>query len=214
MEKNSLILTKHDQVVEQLRAQIIAGEFQRGERLKQTDIAERLGVSVTPVREALKALEMEGYVKVYPNKGIYIPEYSRADVLQIYDLRLMLETYLIERAMEHVQDVDILELTSIQKQFMAALEEGNRVGIRVANVKFHFKLYEMGDSAQALQFVRVLWAKMPFDFQDQGDPERFHRIHEEHGAILEKIIMNDKKGVVESFRHHLISGRKRLYEKP
>jgi DNA-binding GntR family transcriptional regulator len=214
MDKTRLILTKHDQVVEQLREQIIAGEYQRGERLRQNDIAERLGVSVTPVREALKALEMEGYVKVYPNKGIYIPEYSRADVLELYELRLMLETFLIERAMDNIRDVDILELTSIQNQFLAAMSENNPVGFRIANVKFHFKLYEMGNSPQTVQFVRVLWAKMPFDFQDMGDPKRFNQIFQEHNAILEKIIGNDKRGVVESFRHHLFAGRKRLYEKP
>jgi DNA-binding GntR family transcriptional regulator len=214
MEKTRLILTKQDQVVEQIRESIIAGEYQRGERLMQNDIAERLGVSVTPVREALKALEMEGYVKVYPNKGIYIPEYSREDVLEIYDLRLMLETFLIERAMENIRDVDILELTSIQKQFLAALEEHNPVGIRIANVKFHFRLYEIGNSPQTLQFIRVLWAKMPFDFQDKADPQRFTHIYQEHNAILEKIIVNDKQGVVDSFRHHLFAGRKRLYEKP
>ncbi|PJX26154.1 hypothetical protein CAP48_09100 [Advenella sp. S44] len=214
MDYSRPILTKQDQVIEQIREQIIAGEYKRGERLRQQDIADRLGVSITPVREALKALEMEGYVKVYPNKGIYIPEQSRTDVLEIYELRLMLETFLVERAMDNIQDTDLLELTSLHKQYVNALEARDYIGIRTTNVKFHFRLYELGNSPQTLQFVRVLWAKTPFNFQDLGEPARFHQIHDEHSEILEKILNHDTPGVVESFRQHLIAGRRRLYETP
>jgi DNA-binding GntR family transcriptional regulator len=210
MDTPKLILTKQDQVVEQLRERIIAGEFERGERLKQVDIAVKLGVSVTPVREALKALEMEGYVCSFPNRGIYIPEYSERDIQEIFQVRLMLEEFLLNQALERIEASDIDELQRVQEQFRACLREQDYVGMRIANVQFHFKLYEAADCQQTLQFVRVLWAKYPFGFQDQKNIRRFELIDREHQAILDALRAGDKQGVLEHFRHHLTAGKQWL----
>lgn len=210
MDNQKLILTKQDQVVEQIREQIIAGEYERGERLKQADIALKLGVSVTPVREALKALEMEGYVCSFPNRGIYIPEYSEKDIKEIFRLRLMLEEFLVGEALENIQQSDIDVLKSVQDQFLACLRKQDYVGMRIANVKFHFKLYEVAGCQQTLQFVRVLWAKYPFGFQDRKDIRRFELINQEHQAILGMLQAGDRQGVLASFREHLTAGKQWL----
>ncbi|HEY0294666.1 MAG TPA: GntR family transcriptional regulator [Bordetella sp.] len=210
MDNQKLILTKQDQVVEQIREQIIAGEYERGERLKQADIALKLGVSVTPVREALKALEMEGYVRSFPNRGIYIPEYSGKDIQEIFRLRLMLEEFLVTQALESIRQPDIDDLRRIQDQFLACLHEQDYVGMRIANVKFHFKLYEAAGCQQTLQFVRVLWAKYPFGFQDQKNIRRFELINREHQAILDMLQAGDSQGVLDHFRKHLTAGKQWL----
>jgi DNA-binding GntR family transcriptional regulator len=210
MGETKSILTKQDQVIEQIRAQIIAGEYERGQRLKQADIAHKLGVSMTPVREALKALEMEGYVRSFPNRGIYIPEYSEQDIQEIFQLRLMLEEFLVTQALAHAQQLDVDDLRRTQDQFLACLQSQDYVGMRIANVKFHFKLYEAAGCGQTLQFVRVLWAKYPFGFQDRKNIRRFELIDQEHQAILDMLQAGDGQGVLVKFRHHLIAGKEWL----
>jgi DNA-binding GntR family transcriptional regulator len=204
------ILTKQDQVVEQIREQIIAGEFERGERLKQADIALKLGVSVTPVREALKALEMEGYVKSYPNRGIYIPQYSQTDIQEIFDLRLGMEMDLVSKALDNLEQADLQDLGLIQQQFQACLHKQDYFGMRIANVKFHFKLYEAARRPLTLQFVRVLWAKYPFGFQDQMNIRRFELIFQEHQAVLDMLVAGDRQGVLHHFKDHLTAGKQWL----
>jgi DNA-binding GntR family transcriptional regulator len=148
--------TKQDQVAEILRERIIAGAYRRGEKLKQADIAAELGVSITPVREALHILEAEGYVAGTSHKGLVVPEL-------------------------------------------------------VAERRFHFRLYELADRPQTLQFVRVLWAKYPFTVQDMP-ASRTERMRGEHERFLERVAAGDAEGAAEAMVAHIRSGWEELTE--
>ncbi|SHH20816.1 DNA-binding transcriptional regulator, GntR family [Pollutimonas bauzanensis] len=200
-----IFLTKLDQVAERLRERIISGEYGRGDKLKQADIAAELGVSITPVREALKVLEMEGFVASVPHKGLSVPDIDPENAREIFELRVLLERDLVERAVARITKAQIEELREMHRQLSKLVKEREVYPVRVANVRFHFYLYEIADRPQTLQFVRVLWAKYPFNFHDD-QAVRFKHLQQEHGEIIRKLEAGDKKAAVAAMIDHIETG--------
>jgi DNA-binding GntR family transcriptional regulator len=204
-EKTVPFATKQDWVAEIIRERIIVGTYGRGQQLKQADLAEKLGVSITPVREALLTLEAEGYVRGMPHKGLLVPELRPELALEIYELRLMLERDLTTRALRRMAPAMLAELMELHRGLVRALGTHGLEAVRTANYRFHFRLYEMADRPQTLQFVRVLWAKYPFTAQDEKR-SRPNRMRREHQLFLEKAQQDDQPGAVEAMLQHIRNG--------
>ncbi|CAN7627107.1 GntR family transcriptional regulator [Caballeronia sp. dw_19] len=201
--------TKLDQVAERLRERIISGEYKRGDKLKQADIAAELGVSITPVREALKVLEMEGFVVSVPHKGLSVPEIEPERAREIFELRVMLERSLTEKALARITKEEIAEIRTLHRELTALVKAREVYPVRAANVRFHFRLYEIADCPQTLQFVRVLWAKYPFNFHDD-QAVRFKQLLQEHGEIIRALESGDKKVALAAMINHIESGWNRV----
>jgi len=108
--------TTHEWVRDRMRDAILAGEFTPGSRIVQTEIAEKYGVSVTPVREAMRELLGEGLIRVDPHKAATVREFVLDEALEISELRLMLEPLAVRRAAPVITDEEIARLESIQEQ--------------------------------------------------------------------------------------------------
>jgi DNA-binding GntR family transcriptional regulator len=201
--------TKQDWVAEIVRERIIVGTYHRGQQLKQADLAEELGVSITPVREALLMLEAEGYVRGIPHKGLVVPELVSELVREIFGLRLTLERELTEAALERVTPEALAELHDLHKTLVRALDSNDLQAVRTANYRFHFRLYEIADRPQTLQFVRVLWAKYPFTMQDRNH-SRPSRMREEHELFLQMADRGDRKGAVKAMLQHIENGWRQI----
>jgi DNA-binding GntR family transcriptional regulator len=201
--------TKQDHVAEILRERIVAGIYGRGEKLKQADLAKELGVSITPVREALQLLEAEGFVVGLAHKGVLVPEFQKNHAQEIYDLRLTLERELTIHALRALTAERMAELVRIQGLLAQAIQARRLDEIRTENYRFHFKLYELADRPQTLQFVRVLWAKYPFTSQDKS-VARNEQVKSEHDDFLKKAAEGDHAGAVESMIDHIQRGWQRL----
>jgi DNA-binding GntR family transcriptional regulator len=197
--------TKQDRVAEIIRERIIVGIYDRGTKLKQADLAEDLGVSITPVREALLALEAEGYVRGLPHKGLLVPELVPERLGEVYELRVTLERNLTASALQNMSPAKLQELKDLQRSLEGALETGNLHAVRIANYRFHFCLYEMAERPQTLHFVRVLWAKYPFTAQDVKR-DRPARMRSEHDLFLEKIEERDDDGAIDAMVQHIKNG--------
>ena len=201
--------TKQDQVAEILRERIIAGAYARGDKLKQADIAAELGVSITPVREALNVLAAEGYVVSLSHRGLLVPELVPAQVRETYELRLLLEHDLTVQALAHMTPARLAELQQIQHDLALADQHGDRHGARTANYRFHFRLYDGADRPQTIQFVRVLWAKYPFTDQDRV-PQRNSQMRAEHDVFLARVQAGDMAGAAAAMLDHIRSGWNQL----
>jgi DNA-binding GntR family transcriptional regulator len=197
--------TKQDWVAEIIRERIIVGTYRRGEKLKQAELAEELGVSITPVREALLMLEAEGYVRGLPHKGLLVPDLVPELSREIYELRLTLERELTAVALTQITPAKLQELKDLQHSLVRALGSGDLPSVRTANYHFHFRLYEMAERPQTLHFVRVLWAKYPFTDQDQKH-DRPLRMRSEHDLFLAKVEEEDHAGAVEAMVQHIRNG--------
>jgi DNA-binding GntR family transcriptional regulator len=203
------IRTKEEQVAEFLREGIIAGRFARGERLKQLEIAALLDISATPVREALRLLEAEGYVLSTSHRGVVVAPFDVAASNEIVELRVLLEGRLALAAMERIERADLDALLASHALFLSAVDGGKRQEIRASNYQFHRELYSFAEQPQTWRFVQMLWAKYPFDLINLigGRPGR---AGSEHSHILEGMLAGDRIAVAAAVRQHVMYGWQEL----
>lgn len=201
--------TKEAQVARYLREGIIAGRWPRGQKLKQDDIANALGLSITPVREAFKLLEAEGYLLGLARRGVVVAPFDLTGAAEMLDLRVTLEGKLALAAQERLDSTALEGLRSLQRDFETAVAQGDSNAVRAINYRFHQQLYAVAERPQALHFVNILWAKYPFDLINQV-PGRIGNAAAEHAAILEALLAHDSTALLLALRTHIISGWQEL----
>jgi DNA-binding GntR family transcriptional regulator len=149
--------TAQQHAVQELRRLIVEGELRPGGRVNQEDLAARLGLSVAPVREALRVLEQEGQVTYLPRRGYFVTELDLADLREIYALRRLLE----ERAARHALrglDADGLErIRDAARACADAARAGDVTAELAANRQFHLAILEAPDQPHLLRLIRQLW---------------------------------------------------------
>ncbi len=197
--------TKEEQVADYLREGIIAGRFARGVRLKQQEIADLLGTSITPVREALKLLEAEGYVAGDSFKGAIVAPFNIEASSEVLSLRILLETQLVKGAVEKASASDIAELRVMAAEFANAFDAGDNEAARAANYRFHHRMFEAAAMPQTLHFVQILWARYPFDLINRLKG-RVSRAAEEHDLMLAAMIAGDSSAAMLATRQHIEAG--------
>lgn len=197
--------TKEEQVADFLREGIISGTFPRGSRLKQAEIAERLQLSITPVREALKLLEAEGYINGNSYRGACVVPFDATASKEVLELRLMLESRLIRGTAENIRAQDIVELRALADEFERAFDAGDRASARGVNYRFHRRLYSLADMPQTLHFVQILWARYPFDLIN-AVAGRGKDAAKEHDEILDALSKGDASAATLAMRQHIESG--------
>ncbi|MEE1249504.1 MAG: GntR family transcriptional regulator [Lachnospiraceae bacterium] len=131
-----------------IREDILSGKYRPNEELKEKNIGDEFGVSRTPVREALRQLELEGLVSIIPNKGAYVVGISKSDIQDIYEIRARLEGLCAKWACEHItkEQLDALDENVYLSEFHAE-KEGHVQQILELDNKFHEMLYEASKSA-------------------------------------------------------------------
>ena len=130
-------LPLRDVVFNTLRKAILKGELKPGERLMEIALAERLGVSRTPVREAMRKLELEGLVVMIPRRGAQVANITEKDLNDVLEVRIALENLSIENACMRMTEEQLEELWNAAKNFEATMAEGNLVKLAEADVAFH-----------------------------------------------------------------------------
>jgi DNA-binding GntR family transcriptional regulator len=204
--------TKEEYVADVLREGILAGRFPRGARFKQAEIAQMLNISITPVREAFRILEAEGYVLSITHRGVVVAPFDASTTREIMELRVTLESQLAAAAMQNMTPRDEAELAKLERDFEKAIARGNRPSVRAMNYRFHSHLYSLAQRPQTLHFVQVLWAKYPFDLINLI-PDRPARAAKEHAAILKAIARRDQKALLSAVREHIEAGWSELDRK-
>ena len=197
--------TKEEQVADYLRERILSGVYPRGSRLKQAEIAEQLHLSITPVREALKLLEAEGYIGGDSYRGARVADFDAAATGEVLQLRLLLETQLVRACAERVTARDIAELRQLADDFAAAFRAGDRATARGINYRLHRRMYDIAQLPQTLHFVQILWARYPFDLINAAQ-DRGQGAVEEHEEILQALTTGDSAGAMLAMRRHIESG--------
>ena len=197
--------TVEHQIAEILREKIIVGVIARGQKLKQAEIARLLGVSITPVREALRLLEAQGYVAVRAHRGAIVAPFVVEGAEELYELRQVLESRLTLEAARRMTPADLDALKVLNHDFFAALKSQSRPSLQEKNFRFHFRLFGIAGQPQTMDFVRMLWAKYPLEMLTKM-PGRQTRVFQEHATVLSALERNDPEGAVAAMRVHIKTG--------
>ena len=174
-------LPLRDVVFNTLRQAIITGEFAPGERLMEIALANRLGVSRTPVREAIRKLELEGLVKIIPNKGAYL-----RDVLEV---RCSLEELAAELAAERMDEEGQEKLDQALVEFESAIESGDNAAIADSDMEFHDIIFDATGNPRLIQIIGNL-------------REQFYRYRLEYVKDTDYhiVLLNEHKELVNAIR--------------
>lgn len=199
------------QVVEQyIRDSLNRGEIQPGQRLRQDVLAEQLGVSATPVREALRRLEAEGLVLYVPNKGAMASEATQHEVREIFALRVLLEGYAARLAADRLTEDELDTLSSLNKTMLVLDQSGERKAFSAVNDRWHWIIYRSAGSKLLETTIRGLWRLYAIDSL-WTIPGRSTASVVEHERILNALYARDgveaEKAMAE---HHRIGERSML----
>ena len=202
-------------VFRRLRNDILSGVYKEHDEMRETTIGEELGVSRTPVREALRQLELEGLVTIVPNKGAYVTGISKKDVHDIYKIRSMLEGMCARWATRYITPEQIGELEEVillSEFHLKRKNEEKAVQVSELDGKFHKVLYEASNS-------RILEHVLS-DFHKYVQMARTHSVEsreraeksiEEHRAILEAIKGKDEDQAERLANAHVMKAMENLH---
>jgi DNA-binding GntR family transcriptional regulator len=178
--------------VEGLRRALTSGELAPGDKVRQEEIADALGISLSPVREALAVLEQEGQVTYRPRRGYFVTELDMDDLREIYELRALLEARAARRALPLLEE-DALERVAIAARDCArAVDEGDVAAELEANRRFHFGLLESPDQSHTLRVIRLLWdSTETYRAMYYNAPEARHEAIAAHDRIMDAARAHD-----------------------
>ena len=197
-------LPLRDVVFNTLRQAILRGELQPGERLLEIHLANKLGVSRTPIREAIRKLELEGLVIMIPRKGAVVAEITEKSLRDVLEVRRALEELAVKLACEKIQADEIEELKVAAKEFEKALGTGDVTVYAEADVKFHDIIYRTTDNQRLIQLLYNLREQM---YRYRVEYLKREEVHEtlltEHQHIIEMIEKQDEERAVEAVCKHI-----------
>ena len=176
-------------VVNILRNKILNGEYQPDEKLVQSTLAEQLGVSRMPIREALKKLELEGLVTIEPHRGAVVKSITIEDIKEIYTLRAELEKLALSLSIPRLTELDLNQL----KVKLSEMEQSENVEDFVsANIEFHRLMIKGCSWKRLLSFIETLWNGFP-QHTPHLLPEQVQKSNAEHKEILTAILNKDSE---------------------
>ncbi len=187
MKKVGKFVSYTDQVYREIKAAIISQDIKPGDTLQERTIADTLGVSRTPVREALKKLEFEGWVETIPWKGVVVKEIDRQDILEVFQCRCANESFVGILIAESITDEQIEALEGFYKK-MEELSTQNKQEFINEDRKFHMYMAQLTNNSRLIQFLDHLSDQMlRFGIRAVDNEFRKKETLEEHQAILQAL---------------------------
>ena len=200
-------------VCESLREAIRRGILKPGERIMEIQLAEELGVSRTPVREAIRKLELEGYVVMMPRRGTYVANMSIRDINEIFEIRTSLESLSNGLAAEHITDEELEHLQRLLVIIGGYIKEGNMEKIVETDIEFHDLMYHAARNQRLVGIISNLRDQLTrFRTLSMSHPGRLEATLEEHKAIVEAIANGDRRSASKAAERHMENSEKTLLQ--
>jgi DNA-binding GntR family transcriptional regulator len=203
-----------DWVTASLREAILHGYFELGEKLDQDHIAEELEVSRTPVREAMRRLESEGFVEVRPHHGAFIAKVSRQDIREVYEIRRLLEAEVVRQVTPLIPDSMLDELDRSLTETKAQFEAGDSGKHFESDVYFHETLADFVENELFREVLDGLTNRVSIvrRFAQLQPGPHLVESFKEHRAILQAMRERDPEEAAELMELHLENSAVRIQE--
>lgn len=197
-------LPLRDVVFKTLRQGILTGELKPGERLMEIHLANKLGVSRTPIREAIRKLELEGLVTMIPRRGAEVAQITEKSMKDVLEVRKVLDDLSVELACERITEEEKELLKNVCVDFEEAVKTGDFAKIAKTDVAFHDIIVTATRNIRLSQMVNNLAEQMyRYRFEYIKDSTQHARLVQEHEEICQGIITGDKKRALEAIEKHI-----------
>lgn len=203
-----------DAVYKVLRQAILSSSIKPGERLHIDELSEKLGVSLTPVRNAIQQLEAEGLVEVRPRSGTFVASLSPKDIEETFDIRCALECLAAERAVERVTAADLKRLKLVIQSLKKPVRtEEDRMQHEKDNSDLHLSLMQISGNSRLLEVYSSLNAHLKIARIHMGYDSGLSRLkadQSEHEAIFDALEARDSAKLTDAIRRHITRARDSL----
>lgn len=197
-------LPLRDVVFKTLRQAILRGELKPGERLMEIQLANKLGVSRTPIREAIRKLELEGLVLMIPRRGAEVAEIKEKGLRDVLEVRKALEELSVQLACDRITPEQLCELEETAEEFKRSLRSEDVTEIAQADVKFHDVIYKAADNQRLMQLLSNLGEQMyRYRVEYLKNPEIHEQLIKEHAEIICHIRKHEKEKAVKMICEHI-----------
>lgn len=191
-------------VCETLREAIRKGILEPGERLMEVQLAEELGISRTPVREAIRKLEQEGYVIMMPRRGTYVSSVSVSDIKEIFEIRSALESLSTGLAARRIEPDELEKLRALLTEIEGHIKIRDMDKIVETDIEFHGLLYRVSRNERLVAIIGNLKEQLArFRTLSMSYPGRLQETLEEHRAMVEAIAAGDVEAARDAADRHM-----------
>lgn len=207
------VKTIRGQVYQILKNDVCGGKYPPGFWLQEKELAEELGVSRSPVREALRQLVADGLVIEVPNKGVFVKEFTLRDIDEIFDMRVMLETYAIQKSRKNLTAVRRQRLFELLEALEKSCAAGDMDRYVRSDEELHIRIVELGgNSLVESTYDRVRSMNQQFRVLSLTSHQRFEESMEEHRRLIHALAVGDVSTAEETLRVHLELARRTIKE--
>ncbi len=197
-------LPLRDVVFNTLRQAILKGELEPGERLMEIHLSERLGVSRTPIREAIRKLELEGLVLMIPRKGAEVAKISETSLREVLEVRRSLEELAAELACQRIGERELLDLEEAEEAFAEAIINGEPMEIAESDEHYHDLIYQATGNSRLVQILNNLREQMyRYRLEYIKDEDKRQILVVEHEHILQALKNHDIQDAKSAVRGHI-----------
>ena len=204
-------LPLRDVVFNTLRRAILKGDLKPGERLMEIALAEKLGVSRTPIREAIRKLELEGLVVMAPRKGAKVASITERDLNDVLEVRKGMEELAIRLACERITPEELEELDKVEQRFLSLTENGDLTELAEMDVAFHDIIYKATNNNRLVQLLSNLREQMyRYRIEYLKDIAVRRTLAQEHRAICEALRKKDKESALKYVYVHVDNQQKAI----
>lgn len=191
-------------VYEELKLQILTGKIVPGTRMMEVELAEDMGVSRTPIREAIRKLEKEGLVIIEPRRGAYASEVSTDDIIEILEVRQNMEGLAAHMAAVRKKPDQIKQIEEVEEAYSKAVKEGDTANMIFYDSKFHKLIVEASNNRTLIKLIEPLQEMaLRFRYLYYDDFKRAKNMPHEHQNIIEAIVKGDSEGAKLAADEHI-----------
>ena len=199
-------LPLRDVVFNTLREAILKGELKPGERLMELQLASKLGVSRTPIREAIRMLEQEGLAVTVPRRGAEVARMTEKDMEDVLQIRAALDELAVQLATEQITDEQFDALEQARQNFENSLKSDDVKEIAQADVAFHDAIYNATGNAKLVSMLNNLREQMyRYRVEYLKDEKNFPILIREHSQIVEGLTAKDKTMLTAAMHKHVMN---------
>ncbi|MCI8859433.1 MAG: GntR family transcriptional regulator [Lachnospiraceae bacterium] len=199
-------LPLRDVVFHTLREAILKGELKPGERLMELQLASKLGVSRTPIREAIRMLELEGLAVTFPRKGAEVAKMTEKDMEDVLQIRRALDELAVGLACDNMTEEKLEQLYKAMIRFEESTRSGDVKQTAQTDMEFHEVIYQAADNPKLVNMLNNLREQMyRYRVEYLKNDDVYPRLIEEHQKIYEGLKQKDKETVVEIVGYHVVN---------
>lgn len=196
--------TLHEEIANNLREMIMSGELREGDKIRENELCDMMGISKTPLREALRVLSAEGLIRLIPNRGSYVTTPTLEEIKEMFDVMVALEGVCARTAVEKMSDRDLKKLEDLHQELEKNFKRKDQKEYIRQNNLYHAFVQELAGNKTLNQIVNGLRQKiLLYRFQSLNLPGRFEQSIAEHRSLLAAFRNRDPKKAESLMKSHL-----------